>query len=63
MVKNRPIRHALRGFREEFSFFNQKTRSSSKRTHYLEIEAVFLAFGEFFGGGCFEKVASLGHSF
>ena len=42
---------------KNFLFLIKKTRSSSKRTHYLEIEAEFLAFGGDFFGGFFEKIA------
>jgi hypothetical protein len=38
---------------KSFIFLIKKTRSSSKRTHYLEIEADFLAFGENFVLGLF----------
>ena len=40
---------------KSFLFLIKNTRSSSKRTHYLEIEADFLAFGGKFFLGAFLK--------
>ena len=58
---------------KSFLFLIKNTRSYSKRTHYLEIEADFLAFsGDFFFGAFLKKSLSarvdagrvgLGHSF